>query len=94
MTNLETMQREGREGLKKFEQYEADGYGYTVDGQTEMDDLYKASNQHTANTYKAGQESVIETLKDYGVNAPRMDCLILNRHELHNLLKQRQQNRG
>ena len=68
MTNLETMQREGREGLKKFEQYEADGYGYTVDGQTEMDDLYKESDQHTANTWKACKDAILESglLEEYG----------------------------
>ena len=53
------MQREGREGLKKFEQYETDGY--TVDGQTEMDDLYKASDQHTANTWKACKDAILES---------------------------------
>ena len=61
MKDLETMQREGREGLKKFEQYETDGYGYTVDGQTEMDNLYKASDQHTANTWKACLASILES---------------------------------
>ena len=59
MKDLKQMQREGREGLKKFEQHESDGY--TVDGQTEMHDLYKASDQHTANVWKAALNSILES---------------------------------
>ena len=65
MKDLKQMQREGREGLKKFEQHESDGY--TVDGQTEMHDLYKASDQHTANTWMAAQESIKKSILESGL---------------------------
>ena len=72
---LETMQKEGRELLSKVEFL----YGVPVSApEKTMIDL----DQHTANTWKAAQEDVIETLKHYGLQAPTTDSLILTRHDL------------
>ena len=61
MKDLETMQREGREGFKQDFTSDCEGYIDCIKGQ--LDKL----DQHTASTWKAAQESMKKSIRESGL---------------------------
>ena len=91
---LEQMQKEGQTLLKPevFQnKWSREHPHHAKVAQDIMDAMWEAQikdlDQHTANTWKAAQEAVIETLKHYGVQSPTTYSLILTRHDLLLLLQ-------
>jgi len=61
MKDLETMQREGREGFRQDFTSDCEGYIDCIKGQ--LDKL----DQHTASTWKAAQESMNKSILESGL---------------------------
>ena len=93
---LEQLQKEGREHfikeycVKRRTQEIRWIRGIFYDDKDQIETTLCEMDRQTANTWKAAQEDVIETLKDYGVQAPRTDSILLSRHDLLLLVQNKQ----